>query len=177
MAALWVGWGIYNSFFESRAPGDSDYHAANKLFEDGDYQRAREAYSAALDKDPQHIHALRGLARSLMQLGLHNDSLAEFNQAISLDPEFAGSYANRGILYDRMGQHQKALQDYVTALNLDPEIAEGPHWLIRFLRNQPEKPPGIAERAAYLMTELEKPRSEQILIVPDIDVEQRSYKH
>ncbi len=176
LALVWVVWSIYGSFFASRMPGDTEYHAANRLFEDGEYERARVTYQKALDEDAEHIHALRGLARTLLQLGQFEAALAEFNTAIAMDTEFAGSYANRGILYDRMGQHELALADYRMALQLDPEIAEGPHWLIRFLRNQPERPPGIAERAAYLTTELQKPEAERLTTVAEIDDAQRSYK-
>lgn len=175
-ALAWVSWSVYDSFFVERAPGDADYHAANRLFEDGDYERALTAYKDALDKDVQHVHSVRGLARTLLQLGRYDESLVEFNNAIAMEPDFGGTYANRGILYDRMGQHERALEDYLTALQLDPEIADGPHWLIRFLRNQPERPPGIAERAAYLTTELQKPASERKLTHSEADDAQRSYK-
>lgn len=176
LALAWVSWSLYDSFFVARAPGDADYHAANRLFEDGEYQRALVAYRDSLHKDAQHVHALRGLARTLLQLGKYDEALVEFNNAIAVEPDFGGSYANRGILYDRMGQHEQALEDYLTALQLDPEIADGPHWLIRFLRNQPERPPGIAERAAYLKAEFRKPASERVLTHAEIDDAQRSYK-
>ena len=175
-AVLWLAWGIYDGFLSGREPGDTSYHAANKLFEDASYDRAMAAYDEALLENPHHIHAIRGKARSLMQLGQLSDALVMFDEAIAMEPEFGGSYANRGILHDRMGNHELALQDYVRALELDPEIAEGPHWLTRFLRNQPERPPGIAERAAYLVAELAKPEAERVLIIPEIDAEQRSYK-
>ncbi|MDE0309427.1 MAG: tetratricopeptide repeat protein [Acidiferrobacterales bacterium] len=176
LALGWLAWGIYDGFFKERAPGDTEYHAANKLFEDAAYARALSSYEAALGKDPRHIHAMRGRARSLMQLDRFEDALKVFDESIALEPNFAGTYANRGILHDRMGHHELALQDYVTALQLDPEITEGPHWLTRFLRNQPERPPGIAERAAYIAAELAKPESDRLLKVPEIDAEQRSYK-
>jgi hypothetical protein len=62
------------------------------------------------------------------------------------------------------------------ALELDPELAEGPHWLTRFLRNQPEAPPTIADRARYLRAELAKPEAERVLRVPQIDAQQRPYQ-
>ena len=172
----WVGWGIYDSFFLSRIPGDAEYHAANKFFEDGAYERALKSYNDALQLNSSNIHALRGRARSLMQLGNEVEALAVFNEAIEIEPEFGGTYANRGILYDRMGEYELALQDYQTALKIDPEIAEGPHWLIRFLRNQPERPPGVLERANYIAMELRKPEAERLLQIPEIDEQQRSYK-
>ena len=176
MTIAWVGWSIYDSSIAPRNPGDLPYLDANTLFEDGEYDRALEKYDEALDIDPNHLFALRGRARTLMQLGRTPQALDAFNTAISLAPEFGATYANRGILHDRMGRYQKAIADYERALELDSELAEGPHWLTRFLRNQPEKPPGIAERAAYLRAQLAKPENERLLRIPEKDEEQRSYK-
>jgi len=176
MAVAWIGWSIYDSMLSDRQPGDMAYLEANNLFEDGEYQRALEKYDEALSIVPDHIHALRGRARSLMQLGRSAEALATFNTVIALEPDFAPSYANRGILHDRRGRYEMAIEDYERAIALDAETAEGPHWLTRFLRNQPEKPPGIAERAAYLRKELAKPESERLLRLPEVDAEQRTYK-
>jgi tetratricopeptide (TPR) repeat protein len=111
-----------------------------------------------------------------MQLGRNDDALRRFDSAIVRDPEFAATYANRGILHDRMGHYELAIADYDRALSLDSEISEGPHWLTRFLRLQAEKPPDIAERAAYLREQLAKPESERLLRVPELDEQQRPYK-
>ena len=202
----WVGWSFYDSMISPRNPGDMAYLEANKLFEDGAYQRALDKYGEALNADPDHIHAMRGRARSLMQLGRVEQALAAFDAAISLEPDFGATYANRGILRDRLGRYEKAVEDYTRALaafdaaisrepdfgatyanrgilrdrlgryekavedytralELDAELADGPHWLTRFLRNQPQKPPGIAERAAYLREQLAKPANERVLLV------------
>jgi tetratricopeptide (TPR) repeat protein len=176
LTIAWVGWSIYDSMISPRAPGDLPYLEANTLFEDGEYERALVKYDEALAIDANHIDALRGRARTLLQLGRFQESLAAFDRAIARQPDFGASYANRGILHDRMGDYESAIADYEQALALDPELAEGPHWLTRFLRNQPQKPPGIAERAAYLRAELAKPESERLLRVPELDAKQRSYK-
>jgi tetratricopeptide (TPR) repeat protein len=176
LAVAWLGWSIYDSMISQRNPGDLPYLDANTLFEDGEYERALAKYDEALAIDPNHLHAMRARANTLMQLGQTPQALAEFNTAIALDPEFGATYANRGILHDRMGRYRKAIEDYERALALDPELTDGPHWLTRFLRNQPEKPPGIAERAAYLRTELAKPETERLMRLPEVDDKQRSYK-
>ena len=105
-----------------------------------------------------------------------DEALQVFDIAIAQEPDFAGTYANRGILYDQMGQYQKALEDYERALTMDPELAEGPKWLTRFLRLQPDKPPTIADRAQYLKQQLAKPESERVLRLPGEDEKQRPYK-
>lgn len=176
LTLAWVGWSIYDSMIAPRNPGDLAYLEGNNLFEDGHYERALQKYDEALNEDRNHIHAMRGRAQSLMQLGQSTQALTAFNTAIALTPEFGATYANRGVLHDRMGRYEKAIEDYERALALDPELVEGPHWLTRFLRNQPQKPPGVAERAAYLREELAKPEGERLLRVPELDAEQRSYK-
>jgi len=186
MAVAFVGWAVWERFVADPVPGDLAYHAGNTLFEDGFYERAAAEYREALDENPDHIHALRGLARSLHKMGEHDRALALYDEAIARAPArpqdedvraaLAANHANRGILLDTMGRHQAALEDYDRALELDPEIAEGPHWLTRFLRNQPEPPPTIADRARYLRAELAKPEDQRVLRVPEEDARQRPYQ-
>ncbi|MGD2081341.1 MAG: hypothetical protein PVF91_00120 [Chromatiales bacterium] len=116
----------------------------------------------------------------------YEDALAAYDEAIRL--EKAGgvdesrrtalgvSYANRGILKDRMGDYRGALADYERSIALEPEVAEGPGFLTRFLRNQPEKPPAVDDRAAYLREQLAKPESERVLRRSEEDARQRAYK-
>lgn len=181
-----VAWAVAEKFFISSEPGDLAYHAANNLFEDGHYERAAAEYRKALSEDPHHLFALRGLARSLHLAGKHDEALSLYDEAIAAVPDvpeddgeraaLAASHANRGILLDTMGSHEAALEDYEIALDLDPEIADGPNWLTRFLRNQAEAPPTIADRARYLRAEFQKPASERVLRDPDTDAAQRPYK-
>ena len=167
---------LYQTFIVGRPPGDTAYLEGEQFFEDGQYARALARYDTALSLAPDHFHAHRARARTLMQLDRHRDALAAYGALIAAHPDFAPLYANRGILHDRMGSYQRAVADYEQALSLDPELADGPHWLTRFLRNQPKRSPGIGDRAAYLRTELAKPASERLLRVPDIDGTQRPYK-
>jgi tetratricopeptide (TPR) repeat protein len=176
MAVLFVGWVVYDKFFAAVAPGDMAYFAGNQAFEDGDYARAEADYREALAAVPDHLFALRGLARSLHQEGRYDQALTAYDEAIARAPEFGATYANRGILLDTIGRHEEALADYMRALKLDPKLAEGPHWLTRFLRNQPEPPPTIADRAAYLRAELAKPEAERVLRNPELDAKQRPYQ-
>jgi len=84
--------------------------------------------------------------------------------------------ANRGILKDQLGDYPGALADYREGLLLEPELAEGPGFLTRFLRNQPERPPSIADRARYLAEQLAKPKPERLMRLPERDNQQRAYR-
>ena len=176
LGVAFVASAVYAKFVAEPAPGDMSYHAGNRLFEDGHYDRAAATYQEALDEAPDHIHALRGLARSRHMAGDHEAALSIYDEAIAAEPGFGPTYANRGILLDTMGRHEEALADYEHALELDPELADGPNWLTRFLRNQAEAPPGIDDRARYLRAELAKPEGERVLRIPEIDREQRPYQ-
>ena len=172
----WVGWSVYDGAIRESTPGDSSYLAGNSFFEDARYAEALREYQDALATNPDHVHAKRGKARTLMQLGRNEEALVLFNEVIDQTPDFAASYANRGILNDRMGHYRAAVQDYEKALKLDPELADGPHWMTRFLRNQAERPPTIADRARYVREQLAKPEAERVLRKPAQDAMQRPYK-
>ncbi len=172
----WLAWTIYTSFFVEKLPGDLSFLAANRFFEDQQYDRALQEYQVTLDTNPQRVDALRGKARALMQLQRYDEALAAFDTAIDKVPQFAGTYANRGILLDRMGRYEAAAADYEQALQLNPELAKGPKFITRFLRNQSDKQPSIAGRARYIREQLAKPEDERLLRVPEIDQAQRPYK-
>lgn len=176
MAVTWVAWTFYDSYFSPRESGDTAYLTAERAFTDAQYVDALQQFDQALAENPQHIAALRGKARSLLQLERYSEALQAFNHAIAQAPEFAASYANRGILYDRLGNYEAALADYEHALKLDAELAKGPGWMTRFFRLQTEKPATIDARARYLKAELAKPEAERVLRQPETDAQQRPYK-
>ncbi|MDX1513966.1 MAG: tetratricopeptide repeat protein [Gammaproteobacteria bacterium] len=176
LGVAWIGWSVYDSFFREHTPGNFEYKRAEQLFSDEEYDRALNMYNEALHANRKHVHAMRGKARTLLQLERYDEALSQYDKVISEQPDLGANYANRGILFDRMGRYEEAISDYDHALKLDPELAEGPHWLIRFLRNQPDKPPTIADRSRYLKEQLALPPEQRLLRVPEIDEQQRSYK-
>lgn len=176
MGLAWVGWTIYDGFFTSTEPHSSEFSAAARYFKDGLYDEALTEYQEILSSDRDNIRALGGKAQALMQMRRHAEALALLDQLLAREPEYAPAYVSRGILKDRMGDYEGALADYERSLSLDAEVAEGPGLLTRFLRNQAEKPPTVADRAGYLREQLAKPESERVLRMPEEDVKQRSYE-
>lgn len=174
MTIIWAVWSLYD-FLSHKQPGDFAYHAGTMAFTDGYYDRALNHYREALAQTPDHLPAQRGMAETLIMLGREREAIAIYDRLLTRAPDNAGFLANRGIAHDRIGQHQQALRDYLQALRIDKSVDAGPHWLTRFLRNQPERPPGIAERASYLQKQMGLPEDERILHVPEIDQAQRPY--
>jgi tetratricopeptide (TPR) repeat protein len=171
-----VGYYYYQYTVMETTPGENRYRLANKYLEDGKYDEALKILNELLVKNAEYKEAHLAKAITLMQMGRLDESRKSFDRAIGLDDHYAQAYADRGILNDRAGQFEAALKDYRKALELDPKLAEGPGWLWRFLRNIPERPPTIADRADYLEEQLKKPESERLLRVPEIDAKQRMYK-
>jgi tetratricopeptide (TPR) repeat protein len=184
LALGWVGWAAYDNF-SNQDPHVLGLETGRKFFKDGDYANALREFEAILAVDSQQIMALDGIARSLMQLGRNDEAMQTFDAVIARAPDYehkpdeksllGAAHANRGILNDRMGNYEAAIADYEKAAQLDEELNEGPHWLVRFLRNQPEQQATILQRAEYLRAQLALPEEERLLRVPDKDAEQRTY--
>lgn len=170
-----VAWLAYMGFGPEQGPGDMAAKAGDRAFADGYYERALDEYNEALAEDADHRQALRGKARTLVEVGRFEKAVALYGRYLEMAPKAAGVYANCGIAYDRMGRHEEALEDYERALELDPAVADGPGWLTRFLHMGSEEPPTIADRAAYLREQLALPADERKLSDPEQDGAQRSY--
>ena len=170
------GYFYFQFTVRENVPGENRYRLANHYLEDGKYDEALKIFNEVLSNDPDYKEAHLGKALTLLQMENYEGATESFNNAIELDGNFAAAYANRGILYDRTGRFENALTDYRKALELNPDLAEGPGWLWRFLRNIPDKPPTIVDRADYLEAELGKQEDERLLSVPEIDKQQRMYK-
>lgn len=175
LTLIWVAMSL-RACLGDKQPGDYAYHAGSNYFADGYYEQALEEYRRALEENPDHLAARRGIAETLIVLGREREAIAVYDGLLKRQPDNAGFYANRGIAHDRLGEPVQALADYRQALALDAEVGSGPGWFTRFLRNQYEAPPGIAERAAYLERQLALPPDQRLLQVPERDAAQRPYK-
>ena len=166
-----------------------ELRAAHRAFADGRHAEAAAGFERSLQLRPDSPHALYGRAIALMAMGSDEAALEAFDRAVA---GFLGSsaqvkeederralavtLANRGLLRDRQGRHREALEDYRRALRLDSALADGPGWVTRFLRNQPVRPPGIGDRAAYLERQLALPDSERRLRQSELDRRQRPFR-
>jgi len=171
-----IGFYYYKYTMMESTPGENRFRLANKYLEDGNYDEALKILDKLLVENAGYKEAHVAKAITLLQMGQLHESRKSFDRAIRLDNNYAQAYADRGILNDRDGRYEAALRDYRKALELDPELAEGPGWLWRFLRNIPDPPPTIADRADYLEEQLKKPEKERLLRVPELDSKQRMYK-
>ena len=154
MIFLSFSWAVFKSSTPSeRRPS---FAKAVGLYTEGKFQESLEYYDIAVSEYPEFIHAKRGRARSLMQLGRDQQALEAFDEVLILDPDSAVSYANRAILEDRMGLYAKAIEDYEIAIKMDPKLGEGLDWFTRFLQNRKDKSKTLPERVETLKDLMKK---------------------
>lgn len=177
VTAIFVAAAVAHEYvFTNYDQGELHYRRGNLRLEDGLYREALTEFEQQLALHPDEPAGHLGKGLALMGLARNDEALAVIDHAIALKPDFAAAFANRGILHDRMGLSEKALGDYRRALALDATLADGPGWITRFFRKQPQAPPTIRDRAVYLAEQLKKPEAERLLQLPEVDSAQRSYK-
>lgn len=162
--------------FRAMGPGDVKYVDGSNLFEDRQYERAARYFHDALEQNPDHVFALRGLANANVQLKRFDEALSAIDRAIAIEPNNACNLATRGIIFDHMRQHKKAMQDYEHAIAGCPEATEGMHWLDRLLYNVHERPPTVVQRLVYLREQMKLPENQRVLSIPEIDKNQLPYE-
>jgi tetratricopeptide (TPR) repeat protein len=89
----------------------------------GRYQEAIEAYTKAIELDPNFALAYSDRSADYIYLGNHWQALRDCDRAIELDPKLAGAYINRGVAYENLGDYKQAIRNYDKAIELDPKIA------------------------------------------------------
>src|SRR5215471_18166673 len=89
----------------------------------GDYDRAIEAFSDAMRLDPKSALAFTNRGVAYERRGDMDRAIADFSEAIRLDPNYALASSNRGIAYARKGDNDRAIADYNEAIRLDPKNA------------------------------------------------------
>jgi tetratricopeptide (TPR) repeat protein len=143
-------WSFYKGTDAETHSGGPDFTSAVGFYSDEKYEAALQSYEKSIREYPGFIHAKRGKARTLMQLGFDKKALIAFNEVLDQDPNSAVSFANRGILQDRMGFYPEAIADYAKAINMDPHLGEGLDWFTRFLQDRNEKTLTLAKRLQIL---------------------------
>ncbi|MCK1395015.1 caspase family protein [Bradyrhizobium sp. 1] len=97
----------------------------NALLNKRDNDKALEAFSTALDLDPDNVLALdgRGIVRG--RKGQDDLAMADYNLAIQKRPTFGPPYNNRGTIYLRQNALQSALDDFNLSIKYAPKFLFG----------------------------------------------------
>lgn len=86
---------------------------------EGKYDKAIEAYTAAIDLSPKDADNYFNRGNVYLDLKEYNKAADDYTKAIELNPNIA--YNNRGYCNHELGEYQKAIEDYTKAIKLDSE--------------------------------------------------------
>lgn len=88
---------------------------------EGKYEKAIEAYTAAIDLSPEEAENYYIRGEVYLDLKKYDKAVEDYTKAIKLNPEYDFLYNNRGYAYDELGEHQKAIEDYTKAIEFEPQ--------------------------------------------------------
>ena len=91
--------------------------------EKGDYDRAIEEYTEAIELNPDLAIAYINRGAAYQCKGLFDRAIAEFTKAIELKPDFAIAYINRGAAHQYKGLFDHAIADFTKAIERKPDFA------------------------------------------------------
>lgn len=110
--------------FPRERPAESYLDEGNVYFTVGQYDRAVERFSRALQLDPGLGRAYYNRAAALLRLEREADALADYDRAAALLSGDADVLHNRGLLHFARGDFAAAARDFAQALALAPGDAD-----------------------------------------------------
>ncbi|CAH0492879.1 unnamed protein product [Peronospora farinosa] len=92
----------------------------NELYKRGDYRRAIDKYTQAIDAAPTIVAYYGNRAAASFMLGKHKDVVTDCNRAIVFDPLYMKGYVRKAKAQLAMGDNEAAMKTYQTGLIRDP---------------------------------------------------------
>jgi predicted Zn-dependent protease len=112
--------GMFDVYTKHRPDNAWGYYMLGlSAWKSGDLDRARDAFEAAVAKDPKHVKALVNLSRVLIEQDKPSDALEQIQAAIALDSANGSSWRVLGRVNARLGKVDEALDAYRRAITID----------------------------------------------------------
>ncbi len=100
----------------------------DKYFEQGEYQKAIDAYNNYLEINPRNIKSIYNRGRSYEELGNQKKAMSDFEHVLKLDPKNVSALLSIGKNYYREENYDQALFFINKALEINDEEYMG-HYL------------------------------------------------
>ena len=107
---------------------------ANTYAEKGDYDRAIEGYTEAIQLNPDYVYAYYNRGSVYREKEDYDRAIEDFTTAINLKPDLVEAYYNRGNAYYERREFARSIEDYSKTIDMKPDLAEayynrGEAWL------------------------------------------------
>lgn len=120
---LFAGCAIFGGKERGQIPYDeiSFYEQeGDKYFTDGDYKKAIELYSQAVERDPKSTQIRRKLGETYAKDGKNDLALNEFSEILKIDPKNIHAYNFIGFIYINQEKWLSAIEQFENTLSIDP---------------------------------------------------------
>lgn len=142
-ASLALGAAALSSCASAPPPGLAEqwYELGNSWLDKGDWKRAGEAYSHALQLDPKLAAASFNMARALTEAGDYDAALATLDKLLAADPKNVRVLSARAYVFFKKGDADAAVAAYDAVIALDPYSPDAVYnaALLRFAAGQGER--------------------------------------
>ena len=115
--------------------GSENQSEGDRLFKEGQYEKAVAAFNEKLDTHPSDITLLYNRGRAFEELGKFDEAEADFVKITELDNKNLSAYLSLSQLNYKKGAHNKALIFADKALEVNDNSAEG-HFLAARAKHQ-----------------------------------------
>ena len=95
-----------------------------QAYKQGNYQKALDTFTKAVDADPKNAEAHFFMGNSLALLGKKQEAIAEYEKSIQLAPNVPQPYYNEGNAYASLGKDKEALDAFDKAIAKDPSYGK-----------------------------------------------------
>ena len=111
--------------FMSWSCNSGDARKADRLFDQGNYQEAIDAYSSYLLENPRNIEAIYNRGRSYEEIGKFAEAEGDFEEVTKLDEKNINAYLSLAKLNYEQKKYSRALLFSENALEINENSADG----------------------------------------------------
>ena len=112
--------GMFDVYTKHRPDNAWGYYMLGlSAWKSGQLDRARDAFEAAIQRDPKHVKALVNLSRVLLEQDQPSQALEQIQAAIALDTANGSSWRVLGRVNARLGKVDESLDAYRRAITID----------------------------------------------------------
>ncbi len=101
-----------------RSQAQTEVQKGDTFFKKGSRQEAIDAFSKAIELNPDDGLAYRNRGEAYFFSGDYKHAIEDLSKAIELNPQDSSAYYFRGLSYERLGNHQQYVIDCIKAARL-----------------------------------------------------------
>jgi tetratricopeptide (TPR) repeat protein len=104
-------------------PDYGPYHRGLMARDAGEYNRAVEELTRALELMPGYVFAYNNRGNVYLAKRDYDRAIADYTEVIRINPQYAIAYNNRGLAYYYKKDYDRAIADYTEAIRINPQYA------------------------------------------------------